>query len=123
MQENHEVEKPVVDTECPVNPPSPKKRRNRKQIAIGVAIALALNILPAFLLDNRSFTNGPWIGLWMFCPPLTIGLGIYFLRKEDRRDIGAGLLSGCAVPMLLIFLLFGACMVGIGGASLFNLLK
>ncbi|NTV25461.1 MAG: hypothetical protein HGB01_04545 [Chlorobiaceae bacterium] len=123
MQENHDFGKPDVEPGNLVNPAPPKKRRNRKQIIIGVTIALALNLLPAFLLNYRFFTDGPWIGLWLMCPPVTIALGIYFLRKEANRDIGTGLLSGCAVPLLLLALLFGACMVGIGGASLFNLFK
>ena len=119
MQENHEFEEPGIETGPQPDQPSPTKRKNWKQIMIGAGIVLAFYLIPAIFRESTT----SFLEIWLIGAMVLILLAFLFLGRARQRDIGIGMLAGCALPLLLLMLLFGACVIGIGGSSFFNLFK
>lgn len=111
MQENHENENTeFVDSTTP-EPPDSRKLYKRPKFLIGVAITLALY--------GVAITFQDMIAVWMvFILPFIIGIALMLNKKS--QDIGMGIFGGMIIPLLLMMLLVGACMIGIGGFSLFR---
>lgn len=62
---------------------------------IGLGISIVLQIIP--IIGSLA----------------SIALGIYFISKKTRRFIGIGMISQVAISIVLVLLLFGACLISI----------
>ncbi|NTW53202.1 MAG: hypothetical protein HGB15_00195 [Chlorobaculum sp.] len=92
-------------------PPVSKKLYKRPKFFIGLAITI--------LIDVAAIISQNEIAMWMvFAIPFFIGIALMFNKKY--QDIGMGVIGGLFIPLLLFALLFGACIIGLGGYSLFH---
>jgi hypothetical protein len=111
MQENHENENAeFVDNTSSENPVS-KKLYQRPKFLIGVAITIVIDLV-AIITQNE-------FALWsIFILPFITGIAL--MLSKNTKDIGMGVFSAIIFPLLLFLLLFGACLIGIEGFTLFQ---
>lgn len=111
MQENHENENTESVESTTPEPQVSKKLYKRPKFLVGVAITL--------VIYGVAIASQNTIAMWMFfVVPFIIGIALMFNKKS--QDIGMGIFGGMIIPLLLMMLLVGACMIGIEGFSLFN---
>lgn len=111
MQENHENENTESVEITTPEPQVSKKLYKRPKFLVGVAITL--------VIYGVAIASQNTIAMWMFfVVPFIIGIALMFNKKS--QDIGMGIFGGMIIPLLLMMLLVGACMIGIEGFSLFN---